>query len=146
MADIVNELVTQTGISRETIHKGVAALLAFLEKELGSDVIDKVKAAIPGAAQVTADSEPVAGSSAQGGLLGTLSNLAGKILGDKAGAGANLLANLSAIGLSPEQIEEFLTKATAFIKQHLSPELLEKVLATVRGFAPKTESASETPE
>ncbi len=77
-------------------------------------------------------------------MLGTLSNLAGKILGDKAGAGANLLASLSAIGLSPEQIEDFLAKATAFIKQHLSPELLEKVLTTVRGFAPRAES--ETPE
>jgi hypothetical protein len=143
--DIVNELVSQTGISRETIHQGVAALLAFLEKELGSDVIAKVKAAIPGAQQVAADPESEAAASPPGGLLATLSNLAGKVLGDKAGAGANFLATLSALGLNPEQIEDFLAKATAFIKQHLSPELLEKVLATVRGFAPAA-AGSETPE
>jgi hypothetical protein len=144
MADIVNELVDQTGISRDTINKGVAALLAFFERELGSDVIAKVKSAIPGAEQIGADPETSAAASPQGGLLGTLSNLAGKILGDKAGAGASLLANLSELGFKPEQIEDFLAKATAFIKQHLSPELLEKVLATVRGFAPA--AASESPE
>jgi hypothetical protein len=144
MPDIVDTLATQTGISSDTIHKGVAALFAFLEKELGSDVIAKVKAAIPGAQKVTTDAETSAAASSEGGLLGTLSNLAGKILGDKAGAGANLLANLSALGYSPEQIEEFLGKATAFIKQHLSPELLEKVLAAARGFAPA--ATSETHE
>jgi hypothetical protein len=148
MPDIVNELVSQTGISRETIHNGVAALLAFLEKELGSDVIASVKAAIPGAQQIAHDPESLTPSSPQGGLLGTLSSLAGKVLGDKAGAGASLLATLSALGLKPEQIEDFLTKATAFIKAHLSPELLEKVLASVRGFIPAaaSASASETPE
>jgi len=144
MSDIVNELVTQTGIPSDTTHKAVAALLSFLEKELGSDVIEKVKAAVPGAALVTTDSESPGEAAPQGGLLGTLSNLAGKILGDKAGAGANLLAKLSELGLKTEQIQAFLTSAIAFIKQHLSPELLEQVLAKVRGFAPA--AGSETQE
>jgi Protein of unknown function VcgC/VcgE (DUF2780) len=144
MPDIVNDLVTQTGISSDTIHKAVAALLGFLEKELGSDVVDNVKATLPGAARFAGNAESPAESAPQGGLLGTLSSLAGKILGDKAGAGTNLLATLSALGLKPEQIEDFLTKSIAFIKQHLSPEVLEKVLSTIRGFAPA--AGSETPE
>ncbi|HKI20667.1 MAG TPA: DUF2780 domain-containing protein [Isosphaeraceae bacterium] len=144
MSDIVNELAEQTEIPSDTIHKAVAALLAFLEKELGSDTIAQVKAAVPGAALVNTGAESPEEAAPQGGLLGTLSNLAGKILGAKAGGGAELLAKLSELGLKPEQIQAFLTKAVAFIKQHLSPELLQQVLEKVRGFAPA--AGSETPE
>ena len=58
-----------------------------------------------------------------------VTGLAGKLLGGKAGAGADLLSSLSKLGFKPEQIETFLPKALELIKSYLSPELLQKILA-----------------
>ena len=57
-----------------------------------------------------------------------VSGLAGKLLGGKAGEGADLLSSFSKLGFKPEQIEAFLPKALELIKSHLSPELLQKIL------------------
>ena len=67
----------------------------------------------------------------------TVTALAGKLLGGKAEGGAELLASLSKLGFQPGQIEAFLPKALEFIKNHLPPELVERVLASLPGLAHK---------
>ena len=64
-------------------------------------------------------------------MFEVVSNLAGKILGGKAGEGADLLSTFSKLGFKPEQIEAFLPKALELIKSHLSPELIQKLLAAL---------------
>ena len=51
------------------------------------------------------------------------------------GGGAELLASLSKLGFQPAQIEAFLPKALEFIKNHLPPELIERVMASLPGLA-----------
>ena len=60
-----------------------------------------------------------------------VSGLAGKLLGGKAGEGADLLSSFSKLGFKPEQIEAFLPKALELIKSYLSPELLQKIMAAL---------------
>src|SRR5262249_45917853 len=130
MADLVNELATRTGISSDMIQKGLGALLSFLKKELGEETFSQVQSSVPGAEGLTSRSESEAPpAESQGNLLGMISDLAGKFLGGKAGQGADLLSMLSRLGFKPEQIEAFLPKALELIKSHLSPELVQKVLA-----------------
>ena len=64
-----------------------------------------------------------------------VSGLAGKLLGGKAGEGADLLSSFSNWGFKPEQIEAFLPKALELIKSHLSPELIQKLLTALPLFA-----------
>ena len=64
-----------------------------------------------------------------------VSDLAGKFLGGKSGQGAELLATLSKLGFKPEQIESFLPKALELIKTYLSPELIQKILASLPALA-----------
>ncbi len=129
MSDLVNELATRTGISSDLVQKGLGALLSFIKKELGEETFDKLQASVPGAAGLTSNYEaspPPAES--QGGLFGMVSDLAGKLLGGKAGEGADLLSLFSKLGFKPEQIEAFLPKALELIKSYLSPELIRKIL------------------
>jgi hypothetical protein len=135
MSDLVNELTSRTGISAELVQKGLGALLSFLKKELGEETFDKLKTSIPDASALTShyESAPEApeGAAPQGGLFEMVSGLAGKLLGGKAGEGADLLSSFSKLGFKPEQIEAFLPKALELIKSHLSPELLQKILTAL---------------
>ena len=132
MSDLVNELTSQTGISSDLVQKGLGALLAFLKKELGEETFDKVQASVPGAAKLTSNFESAPPpTESQGGLLEMVSGLAGKLLGGKAGEGVDLLSSFSKLGFKPEQIEAFLPKALELIKRYLSPELVQRILASL---------------
>jgi hypothetical protein len=134
MPDIVNELATRTGISSDLVQRGLGALLSFLKAELGDDVFHKIQSHLPGASGLVSNVEAPQGSS-DGGLFGALSGLAGKIFGGKAEEGAKLLESLHKLGFDPAQIEAFLPKALEFIKAHLPPDLIEKVMASLPALA-----------
>jgi len=136
MSDVANTLATETGVSGEQALKGLGALLSFLKERLGEENFQKLEAAIPGAASMISSFASSEGAS-KGGLLETVSALAGKLFGGKAEGGAELLASLSKLGFQPGQIEAFLPKALEFIKNHLPPELVERVLASLPGLAHK---------
>jgi Protein of unknown function VcgC/VcgE (DUF2780) len=139
MPDLVNQLTAHTGLSPELVQKGLGALLSFLKKELGEETFNKLENSIPGASALKTDYEsappPEGGATSQGGLFEMVSGLAGKLLGGKSGEGADLLSTFSKLGFKPEQIEAFLPKAIELIKSHLSPELLQKVLAALPAIA-----------
>jgi hypothetical protein len=136
MSEIVNQLAAQTGISSDLLHKGLGALLSFMKKELGEGTYTEVEESIPDAAHAlkTYEEAPEA-ASGSGSLLGMVGELAGKFLGGKSGSGAELLGTLSKLGFKPEQIETFLPKALALLKTYLSPELLQKILASLPALA-----------
>ena len=96
MPDLVNELTSHTGISPELVRKGLGALLSFLKKELGEETFDKLSNSIPEAPALTSHyesaPEPPEGVQPQGGFFEIVSGLAGKLLGGKAGEGADLLS------------------------------------------------------
>jgi hypothetical protein len=134
MSDVANRLATETGISGEQAHEGLGALLSFLKERLGDENFEKLEAAIPGAASMIS-SFKAAQETSQGSLFETVAALAGKVFGGKAEGGAELLASLSKLGLEPAQIEAFLPKALEFLKNHLPPELIERVMASLPGLA-----------
>jgi Protein of unknown function VcgC/VcgE (DUF2780) len=136
MSDIVNQLASQTGISTELIQKGLGAFFTFLKKELGEETYTEVEASVPDAANAvkTFETAPEA-SQGSASLLGMVADLAGKFLGGKSGAGAELMASFSKLGFKPEQIESFLPKVLELIKAHLSPELVQKIMASLPALA-----------
>jgi Protein of unknown function VcgC/VcgE (DUF2780) len=139
MSDLTNQLTAHTGLSPELVQKGLGALLSFLKKELGEETFSKVESSIPEASALRSQHESTPGSEEaaprQGGLFDIVSGLAGKLLGGKAGEGVDLLSSFSKLGFKPEQIEAFLPKALELIKSYLSPELVQKLLASLPALA-----------
>jgi hypothetical protein len=133
MSELVDQLTSQTGISPEQVHDGLGALFSFLKKELGDELFGKLKTSVPDAGPITDryEESPEPAPHSHGSLFEMVSGLAGKLLGGKAGAAAELLATLSKLGYKPEQIESFLPRALELVKSYLSPELVERVLASV---------------
>jgi Protein of unknown function VcgC/VcgE (DUF2780) len=126
MSDMVTTLATRTGIDLETAKKGLGALLSFAKERLGHDTFSKVQSSVPGSGEMLSSFES-SGESSGAGLLGTVSGLAGNLLGGKAGEGADLLAMLSRAGLDHNQVMAFLPRAFEMLRQYLPPEILEKV-------------------
>ena len=126
MSDMITTLATQTGIDPETAKKGLGAMLSFAKGRLAPDAFGKVQSAVPGSGEMISSFESSEGSSGAG-LLGTVTGLAGNLLGGKAGEGADLLAMLSRAGLDHNQVMAFLPKAFEMLRQYLPPEILEKV-------------------
>ena len=126
MSDLVSQLSTHTGLTPDQIQKGLGALLNFIKKELGEEDFDKLKAAVPEASALTSQYEAApaieegAPAPAGGGLFDMVASVAGKLLGGKAGGGAELMATLTKLGFKLDQIEPFLAKAFA-LDQNPSP-------------------------
>ncbi len=136
MSEVANQIASQTGISADLIQKGLGAFFSFLKKELGEETYTEVEASVPEAAHAVKSFETAPeANEGSGGLLGMVTDLAGKFLGGKTGAGAELLASFSKLGFKPEQIESFLPKVLELIKAHLSPELVQKIMASLPALA-----------
>lgn len=145
MSDLVQALRAETGLDDDQISGGLGALLDFLKKQLPPELFTSVESALPqAAALLQAFALKAEGATAEGGgLLGSLGDLAGKIFGGKAGDLAELSGGLSKVGLSLEQIKDFVPKALALLKRVLPDDLLEKILAAVPALAGLLKPATE---
>ena len=94
----------------------------YLKSELGPETFSKLEALIPARGASSRNFESSADSS-RGGLLEMVTGLASKLLGGKVQDLAKLMESFTKIGFKPEQIEAFLPKVLALIKDHLPPEL-----------------------
>jgi Protein of unknown function VcgC/VcgE (DUF2780) len=135
MADTVNTLSSETGLSADLVHKGLGAILDFLRQHLGEETFDRIRQAIPGASEFLNRFESSPDGAAGGGLIGALAGLASKFLGGATGDLSKLLESFSKLGFKPEQIESFLPKALEFIRSHLPADLVEQILAKLPALA-----------
>jgi hypothetical protein len=134
MPELIDKVASQTGLDPETTQKGLGVVLSFIKEHLGEEAFAKVQSFIPQAEAMISTFESSRGASS-GGFLGMLSDLASKLLGGQAQEGAKLLAAFSQAGLDPEQIKTFLPRAIEALKNHLPPELVERIMARVPGLA-----------
>jgi Protein of unknown function VcgC/VcgE (DUF2780) len=142
MSEVANQLASETGLSSDLVSKGLGALLSFVREKVGPETSAQLEAVIPGAANFIQHFESST-ESPQGGLMGLVTGLASKVLGGRAEEAAKLLESFSSVGFKPEQIEAFLPKALEWIKSHLPPELLQKVLASLPALAKLAGSQAE---
>ena len=84
MADIVSELASKSGVSTDLAKKGLGALLSFVKKSLPADSFSKVLSTFPGADNMMAAAAET-GQEPAGGILSTVSGLAGKLFGGAGG-------------------------------------------------------------
>ena len=118
MNELVQQVADQVGLDAGTAEKAIGMMLAFLKKEADAGAIDKMLAAIPGAADLASAQE-----GGGGGLLGNL--LGGGIMG--------LGQQLMGAGLGMGEITG-LAKATIQIaRQYAGDEIVDQVVASVPG-------------
>jgi hypothetical protein len=137
MSDLIQSLKSETGLEDKQVEGGLGALFDYLQAQLPPDVFKLVQQAIPQAENLIHGLKSGEGGAAGqgGGLLSSVAELAGKLLGGKGGDLADLLGNLSKVGLSLDQAKEFLPKAIAMIRQILPDDVFQKILASLPALA-----------
>jgi uncharacterized protein (DUF2267 family) len=123
MSELLTELASKVGISPEQAKKALGALLAAIKEHIPSEQFARLSQAVPGADDMMAAADAEHGS---GGVLGAVAGAIGKMFGG-GGAMAVVADKLGHLGLSPDQIKNFVCQALAFLKSRLPPEVMAKI-------------------
>jgi len=131
MADFINDLAGKAGVSPEAARKGMGSLLTALKGGLSADNFAQVQNAVPDADGMMAEAE--AAPEKSGGALEAIKSLAGKMFGGSSGGPAALMGKLSASGISPQQIPQFLGKVLDFLQGKLPQPIMDKIRSLIPG-------------
>ncbi len=127
MQDLIQSLSSETGTSPDIIRNALGAIFSFLRAHLDPGLVDTIQSHVPGASELPGADEAEADGGKETGLLGTLTKAVGKVLGDTAAGGLDLITHLSKTGLSLATITAILPKVVAYLEAHLPPELFEQI-------------------
>jgi hypothetical protein len=134
MADIASELASKCGIRPDVAKKGLGIVLEFLKNKLPAETYSKISATVPGADNMISAAADM-GEGAGGGMLEAVKGAIGKLFGGGAGA---LLGKFDKLGMSPDQIQGFVSKLT----EHFKGKLPENVMSQIRKLLPVPELAA----
>jgi hypothetical protein len=140
MGDIVNSLSSETGIDADMIRKGLGAVLKMLQDQLPPELFSKVQGALPDTHALISASEST-GEKA-GGLVQAVTNLAGKLFGEKGEAATDLFTRLTEHGFSADQLKAFVPRVLEYLKDLVPPEILKKIEGLIPGLSEVAGSSS----
>ncbi len=123
----IDEIASNAGLDASIAERAVGILLSVIKQDVDPKLSAQLFAKLPGASDL-ANANLVSASS--GGFLG---NLAGSVLGEKAGIAASGFSQLQATGLSIAQIEQAGEKLLAYVKANAGANLASKVAANIPG-------------
>lgn len=121
MTDIVTQIAEATGIDPAVAEKALGMMLGFLEKEGDEAAVQKVIAAIPGAAGLISEHSGDGGGGFLGGLMG------GGIMG--------LGQQLMGLGLGMGEIGALAKQTIAVARQYAGDEVVDQLVASVPGLS-----------
>ncbi len=127
MVDISQKISEQSGISIDTVQKGLGAILSFFNQNHGGEIVEQLKGAVPQHADMMAAFEQSKASLSSTSLLSSVAGLASKFLGGSLGDGSKLLENLGRAGLSLDQITKFVPFVIQNLQSVLPPEVFAKI-------------------
>jgi hypothetical protein len=133
--DIISTVSAQTGLDASRTEMAVGTILSVLEHEAGEDRVAGLFSNVPGAEDLahSYDVMAVGQAASQGGLLGSISSAIGGLLGEKAGALVNGLAQLRASGLDAEQIKQAGETLLEQAEQAAGPDTIKQIVDAVPG-------------
>ena len=122
----------QASIQR-VAETAVGTILSVIQQEGDAAKVGQLFQQLPGAAELAQKHAVVAGSG--GGLLGTLSGVADKVIGGDAGILVAALAQLEATNLSAQQIKNIGTAFLAYVKENANSDLVKEIVDAIPGLA-----------
>jgi hypothetical protein len=126
MATFLSDLSEETGLATDKAGQGIGALLAMLKGRLDPEAFSRLKNSIPGADHMLSAFEAGAPSEG-GGLLNTVKEMAGKLLGGDQDAASALKSHFARLGLSDDHLNSLVQKFYEMVKDKLPPDLLARL-------------------
>jgi hypothetical protein len=125
----VDDIAAKANIAPDAAETAVGTILFVIQKEGNATKVGQLFQQLPGAADLAQKHAVVAGSG--GGLLGTLSGVADKVVGGDAGILVAALAQIEATNLSMPQIKNIGTALLAYFKENANPELVTQIVDAI---------------
>jgi len=121
MADIVAELAAKCNLNADMVRNGLGAILSFLKSKLPTEAFSKLSAAVPNSESMMAAAQSA--PEASGGVMDAVKGAVGKIFG----GGGEVIAKLSKLGFSTDQLAAFLPKVLEFFRGRIPADVLKQV-------------------
>ncbi|MEP9371791.1 hypothetical protein [Mesorhizobium sp. KR1-2] len=134
--DIITSVSTKTGLDSTKTAMAVGTILSVLEHEAGEDRVAGLFSSVPGTEDLAHSYDVMPASQAGGGgggLLGSISSVLGGLLGERAGALVNGLAQLRASGLDAEQIKQAGETLLQQAEEAAGPDTIKQIVDAVPG-------------
>ena len=132
MTELISSLVSQLGIDKGKAENGMGALLNTVKENASGDIFSSLSSAIPGADTMLSGFANQK-ESGDGGVLGSVSKLAGGLFGGQSDQLTSLVSNFSKAGFSLDMVKQFLPVAFDFLKNNISSEKLSKISGAIPG-------------
>ena len=132
MSDIAEMIASKAGISPELARKGLGVLLVGLKK-FAPEIYPKVVGHISGAGALESAFTSAEAGESSGGLMGSLSGLASKVLNGDSGNAAELMQMFSKAGFSMDQVKDFAPKALEQLKTVVPPDVVDQICEKLPG-------------
>lgn len=130
MDEFIQLVTKQLGISAQDGKAATGSVLKMIRDQVDDDLFAQISQKLPGiqgllAGAASADSPAGTG----GGMLGSLTSMAGSLLGGKAKSVADITSALSKHGLSVDKIPQYLAMLIEFLKTKLGNDLFASLAA-----------------
>jgi len=118
MNELVQRLVSTTGVDSAVAEKAIGIILDFLSKEAPAEIIQPLIAALPGADALLAatQAEDASGSFGMGGLMGAANRL-------------------MAAGLSMGQVQSVTREVVAYAREKAGEDAVGEIVGAVPGLS-----------
>lgn len=127
MEEFISMIVEQLGLGEQETRSATGGVLDLLKDKLDDSTFSQVMDKLPGAESLVGASE--SGESGGGGLFGSLTSMAGSLMGGE-GVG-NIVKIFSDAGIGLDQATAFLSKLVEFLKDKLGGDLFSTVASNL---------------
>lgn len=131
--DIITTVSARTGLDPAKTAMAVGTILSVLEHEAGENRVAGLFNSVPGTEDLAHSYDVMAPGNTSGGLLGSIGSALGGVLGERAGALVNGLAQLRASGLEPAQIRQAGTTLLQQAEVAAGPDAIKEIVDAVPG-------------
>ena len=128
MQELIDRIVTASGLSREKAEKGLGIMLTLIQTQGNQNKVQELFDMLPGAAEIARAQGGDGAGYGGGGLLGMLG---GGMMGGPLAA----ISKLSAAGLSMDQIKALGTATVDYAKEKAGAPLVKEVAGSIPGLS-----------
>lgn len=131
MQGFIDQVTRKLGVGESESKSAVSGIMEFIRERLGEASYAELVERIPGASEFLRENQPVRQHAAGGGLMGSLTSMAGGLLGGQESGIAGVAAAVAAAGISVEKVGSFLTLLIGFIREELGDEHFRELTSSL---------------
>ena len=122
MQEFIDLVTNRLGVGEAESKSATSGVMAFIKDQLDDSSFSNVLGKIPGASEFLAENPVETDGSSGGGLMGSLTSMAGGLLGGKAAGIAGVVSAITASEISVDKAGRFLKTLIEYIKDKIGDD------------------------